>query len=63
MGRCSQRRNGLYQGTTSLYQGTKGKMGPTTQENPKCTIQSPEDQGKFDICGKIQWEGQGKTCS
>ena len=37
-------------------------MGPTTQENPKCTTQSPEDQGKFDICGGIQWEAQGKTC-
>ena len=53
----------LYQGTTSLYQGIKGKIGPTTQENPKCTTQSPEDQSKFDICGEIQWEAQGKTCS
>ena len=38
-------------------------MGPTAQENPKYTTQSPEDQGIFDICGEIQWEAQGKTCS
>ena len=63
MGRCNQRLNGLYQGATSLYQMTKGKMGLTTQETPKCTTQSPKNQGKFDICGEIQWEELGKTCS
>ena len=31
-------------------------MGPTTQENPKRTTQSPENQGKSDICGEVQWE-------
>ena len=62
MGRCNQRLNGLYQGTTGLYQGIKGKMGLKPQENPKCTTQSPEYQGKLDICGEIQWEAQSKAC-
>ena len=38
-------------------------MGLKSQENPKCTTQTPEDQGKHDICGEIQWEVQGKACS
>ena len=38
-------------------------MGLKPQENPNCTTQSPEDQGKLDICGEIQWEAQGKACS
>ena len=31
-------------------------MGSTTQENHKCSTQSPENQGKFDSCGEVQWE-------
>ena len=38
-------------------------MGLKSQENPKCTTQTPEDQRKLDICGKIEWEAQGKACS
>ena len=38
-------------------------MGFKPQENPKCTSQSPENQGKHNICGEPQWETQGKACS
>ena len=35
-------------------------MGLKSQENPKCTTQTPEYLGKLDICGEIQWRHKAK---
>ena len=59
----NQGRNGLHQGATSLHQTPKGQMGFKSQENPKCTSQSPENQDKLNICGETQWETQDKACT
>ena len=49
----------MYQGTTSLYQGTKGKIGPTTQENPKCT---PNHQKiRVNLIFAVQYNGRHKA--
>ena len=46
-----------------VSQTPKGQMRFKSQENPKCTSQSPENQRKLNICGETQWETQGKACS